>query len=242
MYLLPRGPRREGRASSCSAAATILREVLAAAELLRDDFGVARRRLERDQLQRAAPRRRSTSSAGTCSTRTSRRARSFVEQRLGERPRVRWSPRPTTCRPSPTRSGAFVPRRYRVLGTDGFGRSRHARDELRHFFEVNRHFVALAALQGPGRRRARSRAAHGAAGDRAVRHRPGQAEPGRRSVSAMADRATRSGFPTSATSRTSTSSSCSSRRATASPSSSRCIVARERQGDDGDPVARRRAS
>jgi pyruvate dehydrogenase E1 component len=39
-----------------------------------------------------------------------------------------------------------VPRRYRVLGTDGFGRSDYRR-KLRHFFEVDRHWVALAALE-----------------------------------------------------------------------------------------------
>jgi pyruvate dehydrogenase E1 component len=42
----------------------------------------------------------------------------------------------------------FVPkdRTYRVLGTDGFGRS-DSRARLRHFFEVNRYFVAIAALK-----------------------------------------------------------------------------------------------
>jgi pyruvate dehydrogenase E1 component len=35
---------------------------------------------------------------------------------------------------------------YHVLGTDGFGRS-DTREELRHFFEVDRRFVALAALK-----------------------------------------------------------------------------------------------
>ena len=40
---------------------------------------------------------------------------------------------------------AFVPGRYRVLGTDGFGRS-DTRARLRHFFEVNRYFIAIAAL------------------------------------------------------------------------------------------------
>ena len=34
---------------------------------------------------------------------------------------------------------------YRVLGTDGFGRSDY-RKALRAFFEVDRHYVALAAL------------------------------------------------------------------------------------------------
>ena len=36
-------------------------------------------------------------------------------------------------------------RRYRVLGTDGFGRS-DTRSALRRFFEVDRQFIALAAL------------------------------------------------------------------------------------------------
>ncbi len=42
----------------------------------------------------------------------------------------------------------FIPkdRAYRVLGTDGFGRS-DSRAKLRHFFEVNRYFVAIAALK-----------------------------------------------------------------------------------------------
>ena len=41
---------------------------------------------------------------------------------------------------------AFVPGRYSVLGTDGFGRSDYRR-RLRSFFEVDRHFVTLAALR-----------------------------------------------------------------------------------------------
>ena len=42
----------------------------------------------------------------------------------------------------------YVPREriYRVLGTDGFGRS-DSRRKLRYFFEVDRHFVVLAALK-----------------------------------------------------------------------------------------------
>jgi pyruvate dehydrogenase E1 component len=41
---------------------------------------------------------------------------------------------------------AYVPRRYVVLGTDGFGRS-DTREKLRHFFEVDRHYVTVAALK-----------------------------------------------------------------------------------------------
>ena len=40
----------------------------------------------------------------------------------------------------------FVDRRYVTLGTDGFGRS-DSREALRYFFEVDRHFIAVAALK-----------------------------------------------------------------------------------------------
>jgi pyruvate dehydrogenase E1 component len=40
----------------------------------------------------------------------------------------------------------YLERRYRVLGTDGFGRS-DMRSQLRKHFEVNRYYVVLAALQ-----------------------------------------------------------------------------------------------
>jgi pyruvate dehydrogenase E1 component len=40
----------------------------------------------------------------------------------------------------------WVPRRYTVLGTDGFGRS-DTRAALREFFEVDKRYVTLAALR-----------------------------------------------------------------------------------------------
>jgi pyruvate dehydrogenase E1 component len=44
---------------------------------------------------------------------------------------------------------AFIPkgRSYKVLGTDGFGRS-DFRSKLREHFEVNRHYIVVAALKG----------------------------------------------------------------------------------------------
>ena len=44
---------------------------------------------------------------------------------------------------------AFIPkgRSYKVLGTDGFGRS-DFRSKLRQHFEVNRHYIVVAALKG----------------------------------------------------------------------------------------------
>ena len=71
----------------------------------------------------------------------------------------------------------FMPkgREFRVLGTDGFGRS-DTRAQLRHFFEVNRYFTAIAALKaladaGEGKPK------DGCRGDQEIRHRPGQAGP-----------------------------------------------------------------
>jgi pyruvate dehydrogenase E1 component len=40
---------------------------------------------------------------------------------------------------------AYVPRAYRTLGTDGWGRS-DSREKLRQFFEVHRNYVCVAAL------------------------------------------------------------------------------------------------
>ena len=39
-----------------------------------------------------------------------------------------------------------MPRRYVVLGTDGFGRS-DTREQLRRFFEVDRNYITVAALK-----------------------------------------------------------------------------------------------
>ena len=40
---------------------------------------------------------------------------------------------------------AYIPGNFKVLGTDGFGRS-DTRKKLRHFFEVSREFIVLSAL------------------------------------------------------------------------------------------------
>ena len=126
---------------------TILREVEAAAELLAPDFGVTadvwscpsftelgRDGIDADRWNMLHPGQEPRTSRGSPSSWP------------GARP-VRWSPRPTTCGPSPSRSARQVTgrRRYRVLGTDGFGRSDY-RVALRRHFEVDRHHVVLAAL------------------------------------------------------------------------------------------------
>jgi pyruvate dehydrogenase E1 component len=127
---------------------TILREVLAGAELLREDFGVAsdvwsvtsytelrRDGMEAERYNRLHP--------------TAERRRSFVEESLGGRagPVVAAT---DYIRALPDAIRPWVDAPFTVLGTDGFGRSDY-RKALRRFFEVDRHHVAVAALHALGR-------------------------------------------------------------------------------------------
>jgi pyruvate dehydrogenase E1 component len=123
---------------------TILREVLAGADLLAADYGIASdvwsatsfTELRRDGL---AAERQNMLRPGA------EPRRSYVEECLAGRP-----PGPVIAATDYVRTyadqiRAFVPRRYTVLGTDGYGRSDYRR-HLRRFFEVDRHYVAVAAL------------------------------------------------------------------------------------------------
>ena len=122
----------------------ILREVIAAAELLEKDWGVAadiwsvtsftelRREgldVERWNLLHADQKQK----------------QSYVTQCLQK------AEGPVVASTDYMKSFAdqirnFIPQRYVVLGTDGFGRS-DSREALRNFFEVDRHYVTVAALK-----------------------------------------------------------------------------------------------
>jgi pyruvate dehydrogenase E1 component len=130
---------------------TILREVLAGADLLREDFGVASdvwsvtsyTELRRDGME--AERRNRLHP-------TAEPRRSFVEESLGGRPggRVPVIAATDYIRALPDSIRPWVDAPFTVLGTDGFGRSDY-RKALRRFFEVDRHHVAVAALHALGR-------------------------------------------------------------------------------------------
>jgi pyruvate dehydrogenase E1 component len=123
---------------------TILREVLAAADLLEKDYGVAAdvlsatsfSELRRDAL--AIERWNLLHPDGE-------RRRTYVEEVLGGRtgPFVAATDYMKTVA---DQIRQWVPGRYVVLGTDGFGRS-DSRAELRRFFEVDRHYVVVATLK-----------------------------------------------------------------------------------------------
>jgi len=122
---------------------TILREVIAAVELLDKDFGVAAdvwsvtsfNELRRDGIDcerwntlhpEAAPRV------------------SHVEQCLDAKAPVVAAT--DYMRAYSDQIRPYVKARYKTLGTDGFGRS-DTRRKLRHFFEVDRYYIVVAALK-----------------------------------------------------------------------------------------------
>ena len=72
--------------------------------------------------------------------------RSFVETSLAQRPAGPAIASTDYMKAFADQIRPFVERRYRVLGTDGYGRSDYRR-KLRAFFEVDRRYVAVAALK-----------------------------------------------------------------------------------------------
>ena len=122
---------------------TILREVIAAAELLQNDFSIQANiwsvtsfnELRREGL---------SSNRHQLLHPEEKRQISYVEQQLGaDLPVVAAS---DYMKVYADQIREFIPSRYTVLGTDGFGRS-DTRAQLRKFFEVNRYYIAVAALK-----------------------------------------------------------------------------------------------
>ena len=121
----------------------ILREVEAAAEMLRDDYDIAAdiwsvtsfNELARDGQEAARHNYRHP---------LDEKRKSFVEMSLGNAagPVIAAT---DYIRLYAEQIRAFVPQKYYVLGTDGFGRS-DTRAKLREFFEVDRRHIAVCAL------------------------------------------------------------------------------------------------
>ncbi|MFL5368798.1 MAG: pyruvate dehydrogenase (acetyl-transferring), homodimeric type [Myxococcales bacterium] len=146
MYLFRRGESGNKKAPRVQllGSGSIFREVIEAADLLHKDFGV-----EADLW--ACPSFTELGREARATTRwnmlhpTETPKRSYVERLLGEMegPVIAAT---DYVRAFADQIRAYVPRRYMVLGTDGFGRS-DTREKLRGFFEVDRFHVAVAALK-----------------------------------------------------------------------------------------------
>src|SRR5450830_654273 len=145
MYLLEEDTKEAAHHVQLMGSGTILREVREAAKILRDDFNVG------------------ADVWSVTSFNELRRNGLAVERnnRLhpGQKPELSYVEECLTGRKGPVIASTdymklfaeqirqWVPsKEFKVLGTDGFGRS-DSRKKLRHFFEVDRHFVVLAALK-----------------------------------------------------------------------------------------------
>lgn len=143
MYLLKEGKDAELKVQLMGCG-SILREVEAAADILREEYGI-----ESDVWS-------------TTSINELRRDAQAVERwnlmHPEAEPKVAYVTECLQDRKGPVIASTdymrmyadqlreYIPARYKVLGTDGFGRS-DTRTKLREFFEVNRHYVVLAALK-----------------------------------------------------------------------------------------------
>jgi pyruvate dehydrogenase E1 component len=141
MYLFRERPKAQVQLLGSG---TIFREAIAAAELLEADFGVA---ADLWSVTSFSELRREGLAADR-----------WNALHPGEKPRTSYVEQVLKGRKGPVIAAtdyiklhadsirAFLPARYRVLGTDGFGRS-DTRARLRHFFEVNRYWIAVHALR-----------------------------------------------------------------------------------------------
>ena len=144
MYLLREG-KPGGRKVQLMGCGAILREVMAGADLLEKDWGISadiwsvtsftelrREALDVERWNMLHPEEQ---------TRVS-----YVTQCLRDRGDDPVIASTDYMKLFADQIRAYVPGTYRVLGTDGFGRSDY-RAALRTFFEVDRHYVAVAALK-----------------------------------------------------------------------------------------------
>lgn len=146
MYLLQsaKTSRKKSPKVQLMGSGTILREVIAAAELLEKDFSIQSdiwsvtsfNQLRREGL--AVDRWNMLHPEAT-------QKKSFVERKLAKQqgPVIASTDHMKVVA---DQIRAWVPTDYRVLGTDGFGRS-DSRENLRRFFEVDRYYVVVAALK-----------------------------------------------------------------------------------------------
>jgi pyruvate dehydrogenase E1 component len=143
MYLLQIGSRGKVRVTLFGSG-TILREVLAAAEILEKKFGVPADVYSVTSYSELRKEALATERWNLLHPAEPPR-QSYVQQALSGRegPCIAASDYMKTV---PDQIRQWIPGRFTVLGTDGFGRS-DGRAALRQFFEVDRHYVAIAALK-----------------------------------------------------------------------------------------------
>jgi len=143
MYLLRKGGKKKLKIQMLGSG-TILREIIAAADLLKEDFAVdadiwsvtsfnelRREGLDVERWNMLHPDKKPKESYVTqCMKKQKGPVIAATDYMKIYADQIR----------------SFIPARYEVLGTDGFGRS-DTRKKLREFFEVNRYYICVAALK-----------------------------------------------------------------------------------------------
>jgi pyruvate dehydrogenase E1 component len=145
MYQLKKGAASKAPRVQLLGSGSILREVEAGAELLHKDWGVESDIWSCPSFTLLAREGNEVGRWNLLHPAEKKPRVSYVEQCLAD------TKGPIIASTDYVRTYAeqirpFMPRRYTVLGTDGFGRS-DTREQLRHFFEVDRHWVVVAALK-----------------------------------------------------------------------------------------------
>jgi pyruvate dehydrogenase E1 component len=146
MYLLQEGDKEAKQRVQLMGSGTILRESVFAAELLKNDWGVAADVWSCPSLTLLARDGQDADRWNLVHPQEEARL-PYVTQLLKDTqgPIVATT---DYMRMFAEQIRAYIPngRTYKVLGTDGFGRS-DTRAALREFFEVNRHYITVAALK-----------------------------------------------------------------------------------------------
>lgn len=146
MYLLQEGDKKAKQRVQLIGSGTILRESIFAAELLQKDWNIAADVWSAPSLTLVAREGQDAERWNLVNPTKPQRV-PYVAQLMKDTsgPIVATT---DYMRAFAEQIRAFIPkdRTYRVLGTDGFGRS-DTRAALREFFEVNRYYITVAALK-----------------------------------------------------------------------------------------------
>jgi pyruvate dehydrogenase E1 component len=147
MYLLMPGEgAKKAPRVNLLGSGTILRESIAAKELLQKDFGVVANVWSCPSFNELAREGQDCERFNLLHPQEAPRI-SFVAQQLQKHPGAVVAST-DYMKSYAEQIRAFMPKgvNYKVLGTDGFGRS-DFRSRLREHFEINRHYIVLAALK-----------------------------------------------------------------------------------------------
>jgi pyruvate dehydrogenase E1 component len=144
LYAFRKGAEGSGPRVQLMGSGTIFREVIAAADLLKADWGVESDIWGAPSFNELARNGQDVERWNLLHPMEEPR-KSHVAQKLAgaEGPVIAAT---DYIRMLPEQIRPFVKGSFVTLGTDGFGRS-DTRENLRHFFEVDRHWVTLAALK-----------------------------------------------------------------------------------------------